>query len=306
MIARKFGRRVLIVSDTMISDAALGRADAIPGRLKSIILSPTVSVAYAGHSNPALHAIRAARHALLETGSVSSVTDVLVDLSADPAFDVDFIVVFHDHGVPRLHKITAGIMTDDVSECFVGNSAVVTALVREVPANPGIDQPDLGIEAAEGTFWNAFNQLFLKRGVALTDGVGGVAIGLVASPFGHHYIRQAVVIAWDHIDLGRGITPAQHMAQRSGETAWIVETISASLRGIGIVGVGLPQAGIGFIHSPLTSDDPESLSLGPPEGAGFINSAALQLAMQRRADELAALVGGGVIEVGGEEDWLSI
>jgi hypothetical protein len=42
----------------MISDVNAGHNNAIPGRLKAIVISDHLSIAYAGHSDPALHAVR--------------------------------------------------------------------------------------------------------------------------------------------------------------------------------------------------------------------------------------------------------
>jgi hypothetical protein len=58
VIAKRFDQAICLVSDTMISDHTSGKANRIPGRLKIITLSPNFTVAYAGHANQALDAIR--------------------------------------------------------------------------------------------------------------------------------------------------------------------------------------------------------------------------------------------------------
>jgi len=58
VIGKCFGDTIVVLSDTMISDAQLGRADAIPGRLKAITINDHLSIAYAGHSDPALNIVR--------------------------------------------------------------------------------------------------------------------------------------------------------------------------------------------------------------------------------------------------------
>ena len=54
VIGKRFGDTIVLLSDTMIADANSGRNNAIPGRLKAIVVTDRLSIAYAGHSNPAL------------------------------------------------------------------------------------------------------------------------------------------------------------------------------------------------------------------------------------------------------------
>lgn len=296
-IARKFGQRVLLLTDTMITDSLMGGRDAIPGRLKAIILSPTVSVAYAGHSDPALYAIREALQCLKATGQVRSAAEVLIRASGSADHEVDFLLIFHQDGVPHLQKITEGRSTPDVDSAFIGDAVVVRRVLDLVPSQEAFAHPDLGIDAAEGALWNAFLRLFVDEGTTVVDGVGGLPIGVVASPYGHFYSSYAVSMAWDVIDLRVGITSSQHEAQRGGETAFSFNVMGGRLRGVAALGVAVPQAGVGFVYAPLALNPTERLVTGVPAGTGFIDSRTLLSAVGERLEAVATTIGGGVEEL---------
>lgn len=296
-IAHKFGKRVLVLTDTMITDSRKGGTDAIPGRLKAIILSPTVSVAYAGHSDPALKAIQDARQCLQATGEIRSAFEVLIQASASPDHEVEFLLIFHQDGEPHLQKVTARGITADLESAFIGDAGVVRRVLDLLPSQTGFAQPDLGIEAGEGAFWNAFSRLFVDGGTTIVDGVGGLPISMVASPYGHFYSSYAVSTAWDVIDLRVGITPAQHQSQRSGETAFSFNIMGGRLRGVAALGVAIPQAGVGFIYSPLAPNPTERLLVDVPRGQEFIDSRPLLSAVSERLEQIATMIGGGVEEL---------
>ena len=95
VIAKRFGQTIVILSDTMISDTNLGRENAIPGRLKAIIIADRLFIAYVGHSDPALHAIRQVA-ASYPTAGLGAVLESLREVTAFDYHDIDFIVASHD------------------------------------------------------------------------------------------------------------------------------------------------------------------------------------------------------------------
>ncbi|MEH0198523.1 hypothetical protein V7S57_13655 [Caulobacter sp. CCNWLY153] len=301
-IGRKFGRRISLLTDTMISDSAVGKRDAFPGRLKGIILSPYVSVAYAGHADPALSAIRQARKQLLSSGEVSEVANVLAGACTTSGADVEFILAFHRDGEPFLHKITARGISGDVENCFIGDPDVVRKVLAEEPNQPGYDNPEWGVQAAEIQFNGAFFRLFSDAGSLVNDTVGGFPISLLGSPYGHIYQGQTLSMAWDPIHTATGITPAQQRAQLTGATAFNYSVVGGSLRGVAVIGVALPQAGLGFVYSPLSADDPERLRVEIPDSPGFIDDAPLQAAVRARVNELLTEIGGGVFELNAPQE----
>ena len=58
VIGRQFFNRLVILSDTMISDEASTGTNIIPGRLKSIVLSQDIAVSFSGLANQACGTIR--------------------------------------------------------------------------------------------------------------------------------------------------------------------------------------------------------------------------------------------------------
>ncbi len=304
VIARKFGHRVAVAADTMISDRSLGRADAIPGRLKAVVLNATMSVAYAGHAEPALDSIRRANAALLASGEPEKVENILLEAAADSSHDVEFITVRHIYGVPELKKITARGITSDLDAAFLGDAAAVGDVLSGERAADAIAQPDMGISAEEIAFWSAFNRLFVDRGILVREAVGGIPTCLIASPHGHTYQGCGISMAWDAVDLRTGITAEQHLARHTGASEWRFSVISSRLRGVAVLGLAIPQAGVGFIYSPLADEALTRIDLELERRADFLDERPLHEAISRVVERVA-LEGGGVPELtDGEEQIL--
>lgn len=106
VIARQFGEAIVILSDTEISDTHSVRGNAIPGRLKAIILNDGLSVAYAGHSDPALHAIRQVPTLFCERG-LDAVLQHLGQVTNTQGLDIDFVVASH-HPTAEIRRIWPG------------------------------------------------------------------------------------------------------------------------------------------------------------------------------------------------------
>ena len=56
--AMKFDKRIVVMSDTMISDSNELRNNVIPGRLKSIVINNWLTISDAGLSTQAIDAVR--------------------------------------------------------------------------------------------------------------------------------------------------------------------------------------------------------------------------------------------------------
>src|SRR5271166_1989423 len=105
VLAKRFGSRIEVVSDTMISDSSFGREDAFPGRLKIVALAPDLTVVYAGHSNPALYFIRQLHsHRIKKLGELLT---YLKDCTASPDHDVEFLVISHQNEA-ELRRVWSG------------------------------------------------------------------------------------------------------------------------------------------------------------------------------------------------------
>jgi hypothetical protein len=198
VIAKCFGQIIEIVSDTMISDTDLGRDNAIPGRLKAIILNERLSVAYAGHSDPALHAIRQAS-SIFSKGGLDAVTDHLRQVSASDDLDIDFIVASHDP-TAELRRIWGGRISQPLAEASIGNRAILPEVMK-------IFSP-VGDENTDAkNFRSAFLSAFTNRRTHLGQGVGGFPIALEARPDGHVYKGHSVSESWKPIEFVPGAPP---------------------------------------------------------------------------------------------------
>src|SRR3954451_14228246 len=113
IIARKLGRRIVIASDTMISDYDGTRQNVIPGRLKSVVLGPTFSVAYCGLANQCIDAIRSAQIAYLSTG-VEEALKVLRCATDEHQGQIEFVVAVHSP-LAELRLIGNGVISEVIN-----------------------------------------------------------------------------------------------------------------------------------------------------------------------------------------------
>jgi hypothetical protein len=93
IIARKFGDRIIVVNDTMISGKGLARPSLIPGQLKTIVIDDRVSISFAGTADIAIATIREARMLLVKKTDLSELIFFLKVHSASD--ESDFIVASH-------------------------------------------------------------------------------------------------------------------------------------------------------------------------------------------------------------------
>ncbi len=257
-IGKKFGDRIVIASDTMITNSNGTRNEIIPGKLKAIVLSSTISVAFANHANQAIEAIRKAKYAVEAGGGHASVIDILC---SEPS--ADFLVASHLEGGPKLQKITAGAISNDLAEAWIGNPEAVRMVSKaEAVLGQTPSYPSMAVTTEELHFCDAFHSLFLDQGVSLTQGVGGIPIFLLASPKGHTYNGYAMTMRWDEMEIRSG--SGEKIADLPGGiTSWTYSVTSPSLRGVAAIGVSLPQACIGFVYLPLDPDWDEGLTKAP-------------------------------------------
>jgi hypothetical protein len=287
--AKQFGNRIIVASDTMISDADETRHNVIPGRLKAVIVSPAVTIAYAGFADQALDAIRAARGALNTGAAIGDVESTLAATTARYPSDLDFLLVSHDGRDGSLKRIWEGRVSCALAHAAIGQRSLYAELVeREAQVRaPLTPSPFEG----ESAFIQAFGSLF--DGVSVKPGVGGFPIVAVCSPFGHHYQSSGFVNSWDVIDLGRPVPEEQIADRKSGMTQWGYSTVAPKLRGIGVVGVLNTDAQFGFVYSPLSKDDPTLFRLG----VGAVPTVPEVLhEFQILVDAEADRIGGGIAD----------
>lgn len=254
VIARKFGQRIVIMSDTMVSDNTEAFFSAIPGQLKAIILSKELSVAYAGNVEKSLDVLRFFQGLPESRRTYSALLEILE--KASHAQDCDFIVASHsEHAV--LRKIANGATTEELDAAWIGSSQALH-LVQPLNQDSNCKLPEF-ISEEEMNFTRGFTQPFIDGGPQLAKGIGGLPVHLLASPYGHCYANTAFAISWDVIDLSIGITNAQALDQKSGMTSWSANGCASGWRGTAIYGCYLSQISTGYIYNPLEQDAPQTI-----------------------------------------------
>jgi hypothetical protein len=257
VIGRKFGERIVVMSDTRISDRNSTVDNIIPGRLKVIAIAPFFTVAYAGHADPALGAIRSARIALLADGE-NAALDLLRQCTARRDVDVSFLVVTHHPA--RLRRVSNGNVSDPGEGFALGDVGMVSLVAKEAVAQQarlrGQQLHGHGhVTEEEALFRNAFLSVLGGGNFRGLEGVGGIPIDLLGSPYGHTYCGGTYVHAWDTINSAVGVTPEMQAARNTGQTQFGFNVIGPRLRGVGVLAVVLSQAAVGWVYNPIRDDE---------------------------------------------------
>lgn len=256
VVANRFGNRIVVLSDTMISNRDALRANAIPGRLKSIVLSKNLTISYAGLSSQANDVIRKiARHL---PQSIDQIVRTLCEASSRHAPNLDFILCAHENGNSRLARIFEGQVQEGGDFYWIGSPQSASAVSSIAPPPPVVNGlPDYLLQE-ELFMTHKFHSYVTSGG---DQCVGGVSINCLCSEFGHCYQDHAGAQAWDIVILPNNLeNEAERFALRqTGMKDYVYNVCAPAERGVGIVGFFLEQAGVGWIHDPLTRDDPEKI-----------------------------------------------
>lgn len=139
VIARKFSERIVVVSDTMISDEHATKRDVIPGRLKSVVIGDYLSISYSGFADAAIPVIRDAQRLLRAKRGVDEILALLREHSRQGR--CDFIVVSHVTS-PSMYKIWNGVISKDADVFWIGNSNTIRTVRQLEDAMPMTPPPD--------------------------------------------------------------------------------------------------------------------------------------------------------------------
>jgi len=253
VVGKCFDERIVIASDTMISDANTGNANAIPGRLKAIIISDRLSIAYAGHSDPALHAIRRVPD-IYTTGGIPNVLEALKVFTASKDYSVDFMIAYHDpHS--ELRRVWNGQVSAPLQQVCIGNYSIIPeVLSRFVPAE--------NAAVSAKNFIHAFLNAFTDRQVFAGTGVGGFPILLEAQPAGHIYRGHTFSMNWKPVVFKPEATTYENDNDLlTGEWSFRHDILVPRQSGLAVLAAEVPQAKVGFVYAPLVDDEPEKVTL---------------------------------------------
>ena len=244
---------MVVLSETSITNRDAARSNALPGRLKSIVLGMRHTVSYAGLSSQALDVIRSVHRDQLQ--DADAIRDRLFAAARRFPHELDFLLCSHDQPeAPRLIKVTSDATYEGADYHWIGNAQSARALAAlETPIQHPQNPPDFQ-SAEERVLTQRFFQYMEK---SLDPNVGGAVVNCLCSPFGHCYQDHAGTHSWDRISTLDSTPPEVRAAEhRTGGTSYSYHVYSPATRGTGVVGFFLEQAGVGFIHCPLERDDP--------------------------------------------------
>lgn len=252
VLAKQFGDVISIVADTMISDRDHGREDAFPGRLKIIPLAPDLTVAYAGHADPARHAIRG----LFNDGVTDAIQalETLRKFTASKDHDVEFLVASHQP-IAALQRVWTGRVSAPLECAAIGQTAIQSAVYDRLPQ--GQDRP---VTATD--FHSAFLAAFTSSAAILGEGVGGFPVGLDACPTGHRFRGHSFHHDWKPIQFLPGVEQHQDAADmQTGDWTFHHTIMSAKQVGIAVLAAQIQQARRAYVYVPLLDDMPQIITL---------------------------------------------
>jgi|GEM_PF-1988257 len=261
VVAQKFGERVVILSDTMITDPNGTRANAIPGRLKAIVLSGDVSLAYAGNSEWGLQCTRKA-HQVLHDSGFDAALNVIVAGSSDVERKTEFLIVRHAPNA-KLMKVSQGSCSTTESGFVIGDN-VSRSVHRLLESPTSINKELEFVSQEEIVFTQSFMSMFINGDVRTASGVGGVPVNLLCSPNGHTYQGHSFAASFDKVSVRTGVTEEQLRDRASGMNEYRMATMDSKFRGVGVLACYLPAARTGYIYDPIKQDDAIKVRLLDP------------------------------------------
>ena len=274
--AKRCGDRIVVMSDTMISDSNLTRNNILPGRLKTVVVNKWLTISYAGLSTQAIDAVRTI---YTNPGTTTETAlKYLLEVSCRHRSKLDFLVCSHEFET-RLCKISNGKLFEGAKTYWIGSSEAASELSRIKVSADGFDAPFGHISSEEVEFKNAFHDFM---GHNNCEEIGGAIVDCLCSPKGHCYNSHAGVFSWEAITLGAESPGEQEERKRRNKTGisyYQYHVLSPSVRGQGIVGFYLSQARTGFIYDPLHYDEAMRVySVGLKEFSDLIDYAGKALA----------------------------
>lgn len=276
VVARKFGDRIAVMSDTMISDFSKIKPDAIPGTLKSLVLDLHLTVSYAGIVEIAISAIRRAKCIWTSSRNLETVLSYLLEVTQEDA--CEFIVTAHTPS-PRLHVIKRSNLSVNLDVCWIGDRTPIGKM--QLLSMPNDIELPAWQSADEFQFTSAFSALF-ARSAQINECVGGVPVNQISSPVGHAYQSILCVSVTDITHGSWGTPEAERLAREFEQHDYKFNSVAPDERGVALFAIHMPQANAAYIHSPLEWDQPKKL-----EG---VNLTQVRNALKLHAERLGGVV----------------
>lgn len=245
--------RVVIMSDTAIFNKNAAHPNALPGRLKAVVLRQDLTISYAGLSSQALDAIREVRRLDL---SPADAVDALQSACRRYPDELDFLLCSHENRTsPRLVKITSAGVYEGADQYWIGHVESAQALAKHPLEDhySGAQLVDFQ-SASERQFVDRFFDYMQK---SRDPNIGGAVVNCLCSEFGHCYQDHVGDMCWEPFSISDLNPPeVRSTLERSGRGSFVYHLYCPAERGVALVGFYMPQPGIGYLYVPLTHDDP--------------------------------------------------
>jgi hypothetical protein len=256
VVGQQFRDRLIVLSDTMITDPSSARSNIIPGQLKTVILCTNLCVSFAGRVGPALSAIRRIQPNLTKEGNIEVILDILRAETARNE-DIEFLVASRiPH--PALYAIKAGQKYFGSDRYWLGDGRGASKLQNILDAESDIQVPEQEYcTTAEIKLRLAFLDLVCERRM---PGIGGVPVFCLGSREGFAYENHAGFFGYGTVNIPE--TAEQQELRLALERSGMGPTYSFSVtasrhRGTATIGVFFPQAEMGYLYSPIDYDQPK-------------------------------------------------
>jgi len=119
IVARIEEDNIYIESDSKITDDRLVRSDPLCGLLKTLILHPFVCISFAGKVYFAEIALK--KYFDQSINDVNVLLEMLRDVNIESENTTDFIVATINGRIPRLFKVSDGLVTSDIENAWIGD-----------------------------------------------------------------------------------------------------------------------------------------------------------------------------------------
>jgi hypothetical protein len=125
-------------------------------------------------------------------------------------------------------------------------------------------------------YQNVLTNLNLRQGTKLADGVGGVLVVQLGSPWGHTYANYGATTSWN-ITIDPALNDENDRARATGEKSFGFSITAPAERGVPVIGIYYEQAQAGVIYSPRQEDTPRLRATSLEELSGEVKAIAESL-----------------------------
>jgi len=240
---------IALLSDTRITHPDVTQVEELPGRLKLVMLSPTICVGYAGPAEQGIDHVR--RTPMADRAAFNAVVAHLRRLR-----ECDFVVA--ESSSLRQATIKAGSV-HEAPLVYIGDDDAWTALeaIRPTVPLPVSGDPGAGIDPEESfvsTVMSAFRHVLTSPAYPT---VAGFQMRVGSRADGFHYLYEAGFTFVNVTGPLNESTAGQFSDAAAGGYSYTV--LAPREAGHAVVAVHIQQGPLGFIYAPLHHDRPDKV-----------------------------------------------